>query len=122
MAGIKPELYQDYIQGRITLEQASGGTAASSWLTGQSYTPPPVNTPYPTGNVAQGGANISARDARIKEKGQQQWSNDPTVAGLEQRNWDIYIESGRWDSPDSGGNAKEFKSDVSRQSMGSGRK
>jgi hypothetical protein len=58
-----------------------------------------TNTPYATGFVDPKVQTASAaRDARVKEKGQQQWSNDPTIAGLEQRNWDIYIETGRWDS------------------------
>jgi hypothetical protein len=111
---INPAKYQDYVAGRITLEQAQTGYTGPT-----TVNPNPVNifdkvinfpapvpqyvqsqaTTYPTAIGVDTAIN-SGRDARIKEMNNNVWSNDPTAAILEQKSWAIYVDTGRWDSPE----------------------
>jgi hypothetical protein len=58
-------------------------------------------TGYPTGYVPQGTQQVmSARDQRQQAMNLNGWSNDSSIAILEQKAWSIYVETGRWDTPE----------------------
>lgn len=94
----------------ITVYQPATGTYQTSAVvpvkTIQDQPNIPVVTSYPVqattaSNAVVATPQLSQVDKRRMEAGAfTGWDNDPTLRSMQVKDWDIYIATGRWDSPE----------------------